>query len=1060
MRAKEKLLVVDDDPNLRKTLADILRIKGYESVMVGSGAEAIAVAGQDRISLALIDLMLPDMSGLDVMTRIKALSPLTEAIVLTGHASLETAIEATGKGAFSYLLKPYQMEDLLLIIRHAMERRQAQEEIQRLASYARLNPNPVIEMDSSGNVTYLNPAAQKHFPELTSSASKYPLLEGVDGLFAAFRGDGEQEIVREIALGTAVYEERIYYVRESDLIRFYVLDVTARKRADEQLRKLAQAVEQSPESIVITDLDANIEYVNGAFLRITGYGREELIGRNPRILQSDKTPRENYDALWRSLSRGETWEGEFINRRKDGSEYTEFAIITPIRQADGRISHYVAVKEDITDKKHASQELERLNRQNELILTSAWEGIYGADTEGIINFINPAAASLLSYTRDELLGKDAHTTLHHSKPDGSPYRRAECPMQLSLANGLEIRGVEETLWRKDGSPLPVLFSSLPIMDEGAIVGAVTTFQDISELKRYQLQLERQSNYDDLTGLPNRNLLTDRLSQAAARCQREQKKLAVLVFNLDRFKEVNDSLGRAVGDSVLRETAERMRHLVRETDTLARSGGDEFVLVGEVAEEEDAAYLARRIMLTLSQPFLIEGGDLSLHAGVGISVLPKDGWNSEILLNNAMVAMYRTKATSGNNFLFYSAEMNAHSLERLNMENELRRAVERNELLLFYQPQMSLRNGEIIGMEALLRWQHPLRGLVSPMEFIPLAEETGLIVPIGEWVLRTACAQNQAWQAAGLPAVAVAVNLSARQFEGQDMVALTAQVLRETGLDPSYLELELTESAAMGNAEAFIGVTEALKGLGVTLSIDDFGTGYSSLSYLKRFALDRLKIDQSFVRDIVQNPDSAAIAVTVIALAHGLGLSVIAEGVETEAQLNFLRTRGCDEMQGFYFSKPLPGAEFEQLLRERRKLVFPAAAELPVQTLLLVDDEPSILSALKRVLRREGYQILTATSAAEGMELLATHQVAVVMSDQRMPHVTGAEFLAKVRVMYPDTVRIILSGYTELKTLTEVVNRGEIYKFLEKPWDEAALRETLREAFRHYEERRSARDDAI
>ncbi|MEN6587053.1 MAG: EAL domain-containing protein [Sulfuricella sp.] len=1058
MSAKEKLLVVDDDPNLRKTLADILRVKGYESVMVGSGAEAIAVAGQEKISLALIDLMLPDMSGLDVMTRIKAVSPLTEAIVLTGHASLETAIEATGKGAFSYLIKPYQMEDLLLIIRHAMERRQAQEEIQRLASYARLNPNPVIEVDSGGNVTYLNPAAQKHFPELTSSASKYPLLEGVDGLFAAFRGDGEQEIVREIVLGAAVYEERIYYVQESDLIRFYVLDVTARKRADEQLRKLAQAVEQSPESIVITDLDANIEYVNGAFLRITGYGREELIGRNPRILQSDKTPRENYNALWQSLSRGETWEGEFINLRKDGSEYTEFAIITPIRQADGRISHYVAVKEDITDKKHASQELDRLNRQNELILTSAWEGIYGADTEGIINFINPAAASLLCYTRDELLGKDAHATLHHSKPDGSPYRREECPMHLSLVDGLEVRGVEETLWRKDGSPLPVLFSSLPIMDGGAIVGAVTSFQDISELKRYQLQLERQSNYDDLTGLPNRNLLTDRLSQAAARCQREQKKLAVLVFNLDRFKEVNDSLGRAVGDSVLRETAERMRHLVREMDTLARSGGDEFVLVGEVAEEEDAAFLARRIMLTLSQPFLIEGRDLSLHAGVGISVLPKDGWNSEILLNNAMVAMYRTKATGGNNFLFYSVEMNAHSLERLNMESELRRAVERNELLLFYQPQMSLRNGEIIGMEALLRWQHPLRGLVSPMEFIPLAEETGLIVPIGEWVLRTACAQNLAWQAAGLPAVAVAVNLSARQFEGQDIVALTTQVLHETGLDASYLELELTESAAMGNAEAFIGVTEALKGLGVTLSIDDFGTGYSSLSYLKRFALDRLIIDQSFVRDIVQNPDSAAIAVTVIALAHGLGLSVIAEGVETEAQLNFLRTRGCDEMQGFYFSRPLPAAEFEQLLRERRILALPAADELPY--LLLVDDEPHILSALKRQMRREGYQILTATSAQEGLELLATHQVAVVMSDQRMPHVTGAEFLAKARVMYPDTVRIILSGYTELKTLTEVVNRGEIYKFLEKPWDEAALRETLRDAFRHYEERRSARNDTI
>jgi EAL domain-containing protein (putative c-di-GMP-specific phosphodiesterase class I)/CheY-like chemotaxis protein len=377
-------------------------------------------------------------------------------------------------------------------------------------------------------------------------------------------------------------------------------------------------------------------------------------------------------------------------------------------------------------------------------------------------------------------------------------------------------------------------------------------------------------------------------------------------------------------------------------------------------------------------------------------------------------------------------------------------------VLYYQPQMSLRSGEIIGMEALVRWQHPLRGLVSPMEFIPLAEETGLILPIGEWVLRTACAQNQTWQAAGLPAVAVAVNMSARQFEAQDMVALTKQVLRETGLDPNYLELELTESAAMGDADAFIGVTEGLKRLGITLSIDDFGTGYSSLGYLKRFALDRLKIDQSFVRDIVQEPDSAAIAVAVIALAHGLGLSVIAEGVETEAQLNFLRIRGCDEMQGYYFSKPLPAAEFEPLLAARCKLDISADAALPGLTLLLVDDEPHVLASLKRLVRREGYAILTATSAAEGMDLLATHEVAVVMSDQRMPLMTGSEFLAKVRVMYPDTIRIILSGYTDLKAITEVVNRGEIYKFLEKPWEDAALLETLREAFRHYEARRASR----
>ncbi|BCB27712.1 hypothetical protein SKTS_25980 [Sulfurimicrobium lacus] len=717
------------------------------------------------------------------------------------------------------------------------------------------------------------------------------------------------------------------------------------------------------------------------------------------------------------------------------------------------------VAENLSIQEAGNRERARLNSQNELILASVGEGIYGADPAGRIYFVNPAAASLLGYTRDELMGKDSHDTLHHSKSDGSPYPRDDCPIHLALVGGIAVREIEETLWHKDGSPLPVLYSSVPVMEGGVVVGAVASFRDIRERKRYEAQLERQANFDDLTGLPNPNLLTDRLAQAVTRCRQNEKNLAVMVLKLDRFKEINDGLGRGVGDQLLLEVSGRLAVVNETIHTLAHMGGDEFVLLAETGDNGEAVSIAQRILKVLDQAFLVEERDLFLSASIGIAMFPQDGENGEALLKNASAAMYRTKASGGNNFLFYSAEMNAHSLERLNMESELRRAVERNELLLYYQPQMSLRNGEIIGMEALLRWQHPLRGLVSPMEFIPLAEETGLIVPIGEWVLRTACAQNLAWQAAGLPAVAVAVNLSARQFEGQDIVALTAQVLRETGLDPSYLELELTESAAMGNADAFIGVTEALKGLGVTLSIDDFGTGYSSLSYLKRFALDRLKIDQSFVRDIVQNPDSAAIAVTVIALAHGLGLSAVAEGVETEAQLNFLRTRGCDEMQGFYFSKPLPGAEFEQLLRERRKLVFPAAAELPVQTLLLVDDEPSILSALKRVLRREGYQILTATSAAEGMELLATHQVAVVMSDQRMPHVTGAEFLAKVRVMYPDTVRIILSGYTDLKSVTDVVNRGEIYKFLEKPWDDTALRENLREAFQYYETRRVHRVNA-
>jgi len=583
------------------------------------------------------------------------------------------------------------------------------------------------------------------------------------------------------------------------------------------------------------------------------------------------------------------------------------------------------VVENLLIQESGNRERERLSRQNELILTSVGEGIYGADMDGLIYFINPAAASLLGYQRDELMGMDSHATLHHSKPDNSPYPREDCPIHLSLVSGVSIRDVEESLWHKDGSTLPVLFSSVPVMEGGVVVGAVATFQDIRERKRYEAQLERQANFDELTGLPNRNLLTDRLAQALTRCRQDGKKLVVLVLTLGRFKAINDSLGRDIGDQLLRQVAGCLAAISEKIHTLAHSGRDEFVLLADIGENGEAVSLAQQILKALDQPFLMQERELFVSASIGMAMFPQDGEDGEILLKNAAAAMYRAKALGGSSFGFYAVEMNINSLDRLNLENELRRAVERDELLLYYQPQMSLRNGEMIGMEALVRWQHPVRGLVSPAEFIPLAEESGLIVPIGEWVLRTACTQNKAWQLAGLPAMAVAVNLSARQFEAQDMVALTALVLRETGLDPGYLELELTESAAMGNAETFIAVTEALKGLGATLSIDDFGTGYSSLSYLKRFAIDRLKIDQSFVCEIVQDSNSAAIAMAVIALGHGLGLAVIAEGVETEAQLNFLRGHGCDEMQGFYFSKPLAVADFEQLLREGRKLVFPATA---------------------------------------------------------------------------------------------------------------------------------------
>ncbi|GIZ52419.1 EAL domain-containing protein [Noviherbaspirillum aridicola] len=452
-------------------------------------------------------------------------------------------------------------------------------------------------------------------------------------------------------------------------------------------------------------------------------------------------------------------------------------------------------------------------------------------------------------------------------------------------------------------------------DGGALLRIDGTAIDISERKDYEARIEHLASHDALTGLANRNLLGDRIAQALAQARRSGKLLGLLFLDLDRFKGINDSLGHEIGDALLLQVAARLREVVREGDTVARQGGDEFIiLLAAIQRPEDVVAVANKIFEVFSVPFMVRGHELFISTSIGATLYPDDGDDMKALLRNADTAMYRAKEERGNSFQFYSREMSVRALERAELEIALRRALDRKEFELHYQPKVDGVSGRIIGAEALIRWRHPDRGLVSPTRFIPMAEELGLIVPIGDWVLRTACAQNKAWQNAGLPPISVAVNLSGRQFKQEDLVESIALVLAEIALEPRHLELELTESVVMSSAEQFISKLEALEDLGVQLSIDDFGTGYSSLSYLKRFPLHHLKIDQSFVRDIVTDHDDATITSSVISLGHSLNLKVIAEGVETEEQVAFLRDHHCDEMQGYFFSRPLPAGEFAQLLR--------------------------------------------------------------------------------------------------------------------------------------------------
>jgi diguanylate cyclase (GGDEF)-like protein len=450
---------------------------------------------------------------------------------------------------------------------------------------------------------------------------------------------------------------------------------------------------------------------------------------------------------------------------------------------------------------------------------------------------------------------------------------------------------------------------------------VRAIQYSIERKRYQEQLEHQANYDALTGLPNRNLLLDRLRQAVY-SQRQVRSIAVVFIDLDHFKFVNDSLGHNAGDKLLQKMSERLRTAVRDGDTVSRLGGDEFILILNDQHNEEVVFRAmQRIIAKVTEPIVIDGRELYVTCSAGISLHPQDGTDVEALMKNADAAMYRAKESGRNNFQFYTAEMNQLVNERLSLESSLRRALERKELVLHYQPKLDLRSGRIVGVEALVRWQHPEWGMIQPDRFIPLAEETGLINQIGEWVLRTACAQNRAWQDAGLPPVVMSVNLSPRQFRQEALFKAVARTLSETGLRPEHLEMEITESMVMHNTDAAIAILKGLKEIGVHLSVDDFGTGYSSLAYLKTLPIEILKIDRSFVSDIngPGGKSDGVLAQAIISLGHSLKLKVIAEGVEEQAQLDFLKANHCDEAQGFLFSKPVPPEACELLLANSRRL---------------------------------------------------------------------------------------------------------------------------------------------
>jgi diguanylate cyclase (GGDEF)-like protein/PAS domain S-box-containing protein len=912
------LLFVDDDPNVLKALRRLFRHENYMVYLAAGGAEGLEILRQHAVDLIISDMRMPEMSGAEFLAHVLEQWPETVRILLTGYADLQSTIDAINKGRiFSYCNKPWNDEELKLLVRNALEQKHLREERYRLSAVIR---------QQNDQLKASNEHLEEHVEQRTTQLGK--TLKQLDQANIALKN--RQGQLRRLNNAYAVLSHcnhtLIHANNEDDFLYDFcrsivttgnylaswidLLDEDGNSPARLKAKVSFQAGDENnnpgppdfnqawcPALIVLEQGSSIVCHNIESDPRFTPW-RDELMRLGCRTLVCLLIKADN--CILGVLSICAADEHAFSDQ-----EYKLFEELV-----NNLAFGMVTLKSRVIKK-----ELEKTLLLHNQAIEAARNGILIVDARqpgNSVVYANPAFKQITGYDIAEILGRNL-SFLHGEDRDQPGLDTIRSAILEQKTGHAVIRN-----YRKDGSLFWNKLTISPVKNpSGEVTHFVSIMDDITDFKAYQEQLEYQANYDELTGLINRNLLNDRFEQAISSAQRDQKGVCIFFMDLDNFKVINDTMGHSAGDELLKIIAERLLNCARSSDTVARYGGDEFVLVfPHIAKMEDAALIAERIIAEISQPLQVKGRKLQGTVSIGISLYPHDGLNKEALFQHADAAMYHAKDKGRNTFCFYTEALNLRLMQRLTLEEDLHQALKEEQFMVYYQPKVDLRTGKISGVEALLRWNHPEKGMIPPDQFIPLAEDTGLILPIGEWVLRTACLQAKAWQKVGLPDITMAINVSPKQLHWSPFDKTISRVLVQSGLEARYLDLEITEGAVMQEPERMVVTLTRLKEIGVQISMDDFGTGYSSLSYLKRFPFDNLKIDKAFINDIPTDEGDVTLVLTIIAMAHNFKLKVIAEGVETQAQMDFLTQKNCDEIQGYFFSRPLPAKEVEQLLRAR------------------------------------------------------------------------------------------------------------------------------------------------